>query len=85
MEEINVSVLHHRTSGLLVAISKDLPGLSIAGRTIEEIEKQLEPTVRALLEASGERITALTVSPTQTLGPSGFVADPSFRISRQAA
>lgn len=85
MQEIRVRVLQHRSTGLLVAISDDLPGLSIAAKTIEEIESELAPVVRGLLEAQGERVGTLTVSPPQPYGASGFVADPSFTICRQAA
>lgn len=82
MQEIQVTVHQHRSTGLLVALSKDLPGLSIAGHTIDEIESELEPVVRALLEARGEKVEVLTVLPAQMQDPSGFVSDARFIIVR---
>lgn len=85
MQEITIIVRQHRKTGLLVASSPDLPGLSIAAHTIEELETELPPVVRALLEADGEVVESLSLSPLSAPDADGFVLNPSYRVSRQAA
>lgn len=85
MQEFTVSIRQHRRTGLLVATSSDLPGLSIAGNTIEEIEVELEPVIRALLEAQGEQVEGLDIVPMHQPDRAGFVADGGYRVGRRAA
>lgn len=51
MSVINVTIHRDAATGLLITSSADLPGLTIAGRTMEEIESELVPVAEALLDA----------------------------------
>ncbi|TPI29002.1 DUF1902 domain-containing protein [Mesorhizobium sp. B3-1-6] len=49
---INIDVISHEKSGLLVAVSDELPGLYVHGDTYEEIRARLPDAIKSLVEAS---------------------------------
>jgi predicted RNase H-like HicB family nuclease len=51
-----VRTVVHRDTGLRLAISDDLPGLYVHGQSDEELEELVPQAIRALLEASGEKV-----------------------------
>jgi len=53
MSEIEIQILQHKTSGLLMAISKDVPGFIVHAHTDEELEEKLVPAYVAFMEATG--------------------------------
>ncbi len=57
---IYVDVVQHRTTGLLMAVSRDLPGLHVAGNTMDEIEEELPLVIKALVEATEKRVVHVT-------------------------
>lgn len=50
---IRIRLLSHQKTGLLMAVSEDLPGLVVHGRTVGEIEERLPSVVADLIEAGG--------------------------------
>lgn len=50
-----IKVLRHRSSDLLTAVSDDLKGLAITGRSEADIERRIKPAVEQLLVAQGLR------------------------------
>ncbi|RAI55903.1 DUF1902 domain-containing protein [Roseicella frigidaeris] len=63
--EIKVTIVEHRDTHLLVAISNDLSGLFVAGRTIEQIERELPTAIREVLEANGHEVYSVTADENQ--------------------
>jgi len=57
---IHVDVVQHRSTGLLMAVSRDLPGLHVAGNSMDEIEEELPPVIKALVEAIEKRKVQVT-------------------------
>ena len=51
----NIKIVKHRNTGLLVATSEDLPGLMVASRSHEELEREVPIAIREMLEARGEK------------------------------
>ncbi len=51
--DIHVTTLRHSTTGLLMAISDDLKGLLVPGRSQEDIREKLPAAIKELLEAEG--------------------------------
>jgi len=60
---IKIDVLEHPKSGLMVAVSDELPGLYVHGTNDGELAARIPEAIRALLEAEGNRV--LSVLPTQ--------------------
>jgi predicted RNase H-like HicB family nuclease len=54
-----VETVEHRETGLLVAMSDDLPGLYVHGRSEEELEERIPVAIKALLEAQGLKVGAI--------------------------
>lgn len=54
---ISVEMLVHDGTGLIVAVSDELKGLYVHGRTIAEVEARLPECIRALLEAEGTHVS----------------------------
>jgi predicted RNase H-like HicB family nuclease len=55
-KRISIQVITHRETGLLVAFSPEMDGLYVHGRTEQELRERVPVAIRALLEASGERV-----------------------------
>ena len=60
---IAVEVIQHKTTGLLVAQSEDLPGLMVAARTYEQLEREIPEAIREILEASGKTVLSVDTEP----------------------
>lgn len=60
-----VEVIRHSETGLLLAMSEDMKGLYVHGRTIEEIDERLPQAIRSLLEADG--VKAVRVRPIESV------------------
>jgi hypothetical protein len=85
MEEktIRVTLRKHDTSPLLAATSDDLPGLTVFGRTRQEIAEKLPVAIRELLEAMGYQVKAVTAVADERMsragfGPPAFIANASL-------
>lgn len=50
---ITVEVMQHEATGLLVAVSEDVKGLYVHGRSPEELEARIPQALRAIFEADG--------------------------------
>ena len=50
MDVINIQIIENRQTGLLLAFSKDLPGLMVQGRDISQIEERAPLLVKQLIE-----------------------------------
>ncbi len=50
-EQVSIHVLRHKTTGLLLAVSDELKGLNVAGRTLEEVLAELPAALEMLLSA----------------------------------
>jgi len=57
---IRIKVAEHRNSDLLVAISDDLKGLMVPGRSEEELLNKLPAAISELLEVQGFKVLAVT-------------------------
>jgi hypothetical protein len=80
---IKIKILGHKGGDLLMAVSDDLRGLVVHGRSDEEIEERLPGAVRDLLEADGFDVVSLQIkrqdeSPVPDFGPPTFVANASL-------
>lgn len=53
---IEIDIIQHRDTGLLIATSTDLRGLYAHGRSYEELIENACTAIQAILEAKGERI-----------------------------
>jgi len=53
---ISADILMNEKSGLMVAVSDDLPGLYVHGRTQSELNERIPVAIKAILEANGEGI-----------------------------
>jgi predicted RNase H-like HicB family nuclease len=51
-----VETIEHRETGLYVAVSDDLPGLYVHGRSERELEERVPVAIKALLEAAGDNV-----------------------------
>jgi hypothetical protein len=90
MEEksIKIKVLRYNKTGLLMAMSEDMPGLIVHGRSDEELERKLPLAVRDLLEADGHEVVQVTVvrdesSSPHNFGPPAFIANASLTAMHQ--
>ena len=80
---IRIKILAHNRSDLLMAVSEDLRGLVVHGRSDAEIEAKLPAAVRDLLEADGFGVVSLQIerqdeSPVPDFGQPTFVANASL-------
>ena len=51
-----IKVVRHRRTGLMVALSPDLPGLMVHGRDDDELRQRIPGSIREILEAQGFRV-----------------------------
>lgn len=81
-ETINVVLFTHDQSGLMVAVSPDVPGLYVHGKSEEEINSRIPIALRALAEAdqklAADRVKGLTP-------PEGFHLKGEYQLGLQAA
>jgi predicted esterase len=80
---IKIRVLSHSTTGLLMAMSDDMPGLVVHGRSDEDLERKLPAALRELLEASGFTVVDVTLMRDESaamhnFGPPAFIANASL-------
>jgi hypothetical protein len=68
---IHVYLVKHRESDLLIALSDDLRGLTVPGRTEEEVRDKLPFAIRQILEAEGQTVLGVEPEPTPEI-PSSF-------------
>lgn len=75
MEKIvSISTMIHPKTGLLVAVSDDLKGLLVHGRSEAELLQRIPVAIRDILEAGGHRIES--VEPLYETSPA---APPDFQ------
>lgn len=57
---LRINVVTHRKAGLLVAMSDDLRGLIVHGRSDEELDERLPEAIRTLMEAQGHCVVEVS-------------------------
>ena len=70
---IRIRIVQHRKSDLLVALSDDLKGLMVPGRSELELEQKLPEAVREILEAQGNRVISVVTTREARHLPSAFI------------
>jgi hypothetical protein len=70
---VRVYVLQHKRSDLMAAISPDLEGLVVHGRSEDEIERKLLGRVRDLLQAEGHQVISLKLKKDERIAEAGFI------------
>ncbi|HLH11478.1 MAG TPA: hypothetical protein VKV77_06310 [Methylovirgula sp.] len=88
-QTIYIKTLAHQSGDLFMAISDQLPGLSIAGFSPEEIEGKLAGAIRDFLEMAGHKVISIDLTrdarvAASNFGPPGFVAHASLESCRAA-
>ena len=63
----------HSKTGLLLAISDDLPGLNAMGRTMDELLEEIPVVIKSLLEARGASLVTVVMDE-PAKAPHGFEA-----------
>jgi predicted RNase H-like HicB family nuclease len=81
--EINIRLFRHSETGRLFATSDDLKGLMVSGRSVDEIEEQLEAAITELLMAHGEHVVGVTAKPASEMP--GFQVPGLYRAIAQLA
>jgi hypothetical protein len=71
---IEIEIVHHARSNLLMAYSKDLPGLLVSGRSETEIDEKLPGAIREILEAEGNENVRVTIEPEPNDLPPTFIS-----------
>lgn len=81
-ESIDVVVYRHAETGMMVAVSPDMPGMYVHGDTDEEINQRVPQAIRALVEADKKRaeVRAANLSP-----PAGFAKHGKYSFNLEAA
>lgn len=59
MTTINIDIVEHRNTGLLVATSTDLKGFMAHGSDLIELERNIEEALAALFKANGKPVIAV--------------------------
>lgn len=57
--EFRVEIVLHQGTGLLVAVSDDLPGLYVHGRSTDELSDRIPLAIKAILEADGSPVSEI--------------------------
>lgn len=77
--EITLKYVRHATSDLIIAMSDELKGLYVHGRSLPEIEGRVETAIRAILEAEGNRVIEITrINDAAAPESSGFM--PAYAV-----
>ncbi len=58
---IKIVVKEHRKTHLLLAKSEDLPGLMVAARSEDQLDRELPSAIREVLEAQGNVVLSVTM------------------------
>ena len=80
---IRFEFLKHKTGGLLVAISRDLDGLLVHGRSQQELRERAPGAIRALLEAQGKQV--ISIEEVEEDMPSSFESLSAARFNAEYA
>jgi hypothetical protein len=84
MEEIRIRVLRHRDTGLLMALSNDLPGFVVHAHSHDELAGKIQGACQSFMHAIGRGDQAVIVMPEEA--PPGFESDAFIaRVERRAA
>jgi hypothetical protein len=84
MEEIRIRVLRHHDTGLLMALSSDLPGFVVHAHSLDEMAGKLQGACESFMRAIGRGNQAVAVVPEDV--PPGFEPDAFIaRVERRAA
>jgi hypothetical protein len=80
---IKIRTLEHLSGGLFMAVSDDVPGLSVAGLSQEEIEKKIPGAIREFLELLGHKVLSVEIIPDALharahFGLPGYIAHASL-------
>ncbi len=78
-EKIRIEIMTHRPSGLMVAVSPDVPGLYVHGKNEEEITLRIPVAVKALRDAD------VIVAARKLKLPAGFSKEKSYDFPLVAA
>lgn len=70
---INVYTVSHKDTGLLIAMSDELKGLYVHGRTQQELEDRIPIAIRAILEADGKKVISVKKEAGSEPRPGGFL------------
>lgn len=71
---IDVQIVKRRDSDLLIAISGDLPGLMVPGRSDQEVVSKLPDAIREILEAQGNKVVSVSAERESDQLPPAFIA-----------
>ena len=82
---IHVYLLQHEKTKLFVAISAELRGLVVHGRSPDEIEGKLSAAVQDILEAEGHQVVAVQIERDDRIVESGFGPPPYIANASLAA
>jgi hypothetical protein len=61
----------------VMAVSDDLPGLMVAGGSVEEVRALVPRAIEELFEAAGHPMKASELEASQAVDPNSFVAFPT--------
>ena len=79
---IRIYTAEHRDTGLLMAVSRELPGLLVHGRSEEELEQKLPHAIQEILEAQGNTVVSISVAEEEQPSiPESFKIPPAFIAS----
>ena len=73
---VRITVLQHRTTDLLMAVSYDLPGLMVPGRSHEELTAKLPAAIQELMEAEGYEVESVEMFGREWDLPQEFLPPP---------
>ncbi len=71
--QIRITVLEHRNTDLLMAISYDLPGLMVPGRSEEELAEKIPAAIQEILEAEGNKVLSVELMEPRADLPEDFI------------
>jgi hypothetical protein len=83
MQEIRIRVLRHHKTGLLMALSGDLPGFVVHAHSHDELSEKLQSACEAFMRALGREGQVVVVVPEDA--PPGFEANNFIAQIRAAA
>lgn len=81
-DEIKVRSFVHKTTGLIVALSDDVPGFIVHAHSDDEMEAKLAAEYAAFIEASEGRTVRVIV---EAYEPAPGFGPPAFMLSTQPA
>lgn len=84
MDQFHIKVLTHRTTGLLMAMTDDLPGFIVHADTPEELYGKLAPALVSFLKAAGREVTDFTIEedcPVPDFVPIAYIARAQARAA----